>query len=161
MTSIPPKGDRGMNEVRCPKCKDELQFPFMICPECKWKAKGRTVLEHSRLAETYIAEHPEDRAQLIMVLDMVMKDKEKEAAGEVERSRKRRDMGKKIKVWQILLFGILGTGWIFYAIMIFVLSSNDTPVPVSCEILIANVASMMFMLLSIILLVLKLVSLKK
>lgn len=150
-----------MNEVRCPKCKEELQFPFMICPECRWKAKGQKVLEQSQMAEKYIAEHPQDRDQLLMVLDMVMKDREEEAADQLDRSRKRQEMGKKIKVWQILLFGVLGMGWIVYLLMILALSSSGTPITISCEMLVANVASMMFLLVSIILLILKLVSLKK
>jgi len=161
MTSITTQGDRGMNEVRCPKCKEELQFPFMICPECRWKAKGQTVLQHSQMAERYIDEHPQDRDQLLMVLDMVMKDREEEAADELKRSRKRREMGRKIKVWYIIFSGLFGTLWIWYGLAVLFASRDGTPIPVSIEICLLNIASMASLLAAFILLVLKLVSLKK
>ena len=117
-----------MNEVRCPKCKDELQFPFMICPECRWKARGKAVPEHSRLAETYIVEHPEDRDQLRMVLDMVMKEFNTKEIAEFDRKANVREKGRKIRT--IPLVVIMALGLIvgsFFLIMVLLPGGSSTP----------------------------------
>lgn len=100
----------------CPKCKEELQFPFMICPNCKWKAKGQTVTKHAQFAEIFISEHPDDADQLKMVLDMVMKDKASEYDGKAYQSKVRKELREKIRVWHILFCFLVSTLWIFFAL---------------------------------------------
>ncbi len=149
-----------MIEVNCPKCKDEMQFPFMICPECKWKAKGQDVVKHSQFAESYISEHPDDRDQLLYVLDLVMKEKVEESEKEVKRSKKNAEMGRRIKVWHIVLSGLFGTLWIWYGLAVLFAGTDGTPIPVGIEICLINIVSMAALISSGILLILKLVSLK-
>jgi len=149
-----------MIDVNCPKCKEALQFPFMICPDCKWNASGQTVSKHAHLAEMYISEHPEDRDQLKMVLDMVMKDKIQESEMVRQRRKRNAEMGRKIRVWHIILSGLFGTVWIWFGAFILIASSDGEPVPISMEICALNIASMASLLTAGILLLLKLISLK-
>jgi hypothetical protein len=132
----------------------------MICSDCQWKAKGQDVVKHSQLAEMYISEHPDDRDQLRYVLNMVMDDRVEESKAEMERSKKRGEMGRKIKVWYIILSGLLGTLWIWFGLAVLFAGQDGTPIPISMEICLLNIVSMASFLAAIILLILKLVSLK-
>ncbi|MGA1794117.1 MAG: hypothetical protein ACMUHM_09205 [Thermoplasmatota archaeon] len=145
-----------MVEVFCPKCKSEMQFPFMICPECRWAAKGETAAKMSISAKEYIQEHPDDEDQLKMVLDMVMKEKKEEYEERTARKRKRQEMGRKISLFYIIFCYLVGIITLFVLYFVFS-ASSDTSDGFSFmgEVYGGIVCGLFFLILGVILTVLK------
>ncbi|MGA1849119.1 MAG: hypothetical protein ACMUHB_07245 [Thermoplasmatota archaeon] len=144
-----------MVEVFCPKCKREMQFPFMICPECRWTARGEMAAKMSVSAENYIREHPDNEDQLRLVLDMVMKEKKEECQEKTTRKRKRQEMGRKISLFYIIFCYLIGT--ITVIILYILVKSTDDPIEIlsTMEILSGIVFGLFFLVLGVILTVLK------
>ena len=108
-----------MQDVKCPKCGELMQFPFMVCSDCRWKPEGKEIDQHNYYARRYIAEHPDEAPQLKLVLESVMEDKKKEVERSESSSMTRPiSQSGKPKVWYVIFLFIFGLLWIPSVIVI-------------------------------------------
>ena len=149
-----------MEDVKCPKCKEDLQFPFMICPDCKWKAKGKDIQQHNFYARRYIAERPyEEQDQLKMVLDSVMVEKESAKVEKLDRSAIRGDINEKIKFYHIVITGVIGMVWLSFVVLMLITGGPVIFINIFC--LIVEFIGFFCLIATPILLVLKLNALRR
>jgi hypothetical protein len=144
-------------DVKCPRCNEEMQFPFMVCPDCRWKPKEYEIGRQEHYAHLYIEEHPDERDQLKMVLDMVMEEKVQQAKETEKRKRRSAAMVSKIKVWHIIVSGIFGSVWILFGALVLISGSEEDPVMVNGDICYVMILSMVSFLVFIVLFLVKII----
>lgn len=136
-----------------------MQFPFMVCTDCRWKVREKEIDQQFYHARRYIAEHPDERDQLQMVLDSVMEEKNLQRQEKLDRSGIRKDINSRIRVYHIIftfLVGILGLLYVGFFIAI------GEPIPIFGAYCIAGLlVSLICLLAAPILLILKLNSLRE